>query len=140
MKPHRNWDETFTELQHLTRQHEFVMGIFVQAKLNSRALLEQVFPAYEQIFYNVFSTTSFTVLSYCLEGILTNWNEVIQGNSGRSHSKRWANEKARKLEELKKQMEELTENLPEVELVRSIPGIGTKLAAAIVAKQGNVKQ
>ncbi|WP_423804586.1 hypothetical protein [Paenibacillus xylanexedens] len=24
VKPHRNWDETFTELQHLARQHEFV--------------------------------------------------------------------------------------------------------------------
>ncbi|WP_340386931.1 IS110 family transposase [Paenibacillus sp. FSL E2-0151] len=174
VKPHRNWDETFTELQHLTRQHEFVTGIFVQAKLNSRALLEQVFPAYEQIFYNVFSTTSLTVLSHCLEGSVTNWNEVIQGNSGRSHSKRWTNEKSKKLEEvldewreirrspaqskallgmvsllltmirqleeLEKQMEELAENLPEVGLVRSIPGIGTKLAAAIVAELGDVKQ
>nr|WP_253300947.1 IS110 family transposase [Paenibacillus lautus] len=55
VKPHRTWNETFTELQHLTRQHEFVTGIFVQAKLNSRALLEQVFPTYEQVFYNVFS-------------------------------------------------------------------------------------
>nr|WP_251036185.1 IS110 family transposase [Paenibacillus sp. ISL-20] len=31
-------------------------------------------------------------------------------------------------------------NLPEVELVKSIPGIGTKLAAAIVAEVGDVKQ
>lgn len=98
---------------------------------------------------------------------MTNWNEVIQGNSGRSHSKRWANEKARKLEEVLdewreirrspaqskallgmvsllltmiRQLEELTENLPEVELVRSIPGIGTKPAAAIVAELGDVNQ
>lgn len=39
VKPHRTWDETYMELQHLTRQHEFVTGILVQAKLNSRALL-----------------------------------------------------------------------------------------------------
>lgn len=174
VKPHRTWNETFTELQHLTRQHEFVTGIFVQAKLNSRALLEQVFPTYEQVFYNVFSATSLTVLARCLEGDAEDWNEVIQGCAERSHSKRWANEKARKLEEvldhwkearrspsqskallgmvsllltmirqldeLEKQMEDMAANLPEVELVKSIPGIGTKLAAAIVVEVGNVKQ
>lgn len=71
VKPHRTWEETFTELQYLTRQHEFVTGIFVQAKLNSRALLEQVFPTYEGLFSNVFSATSLTVLSHCLEGSKT---------------------------------------------------------------------
>ncbi|WP_145410726.1 IS110 family transposase [Paenibacillus xylanexedens] len=174
VKPHRTWDETFTELQHWTRQHEFVTGIFVQAKLNSRALLEQVFPEYEQVFYNVFSATSLTVLAHCLEGDAEEWNEVIQGSAGRSHSKRWANEKARKLEkvlghwresrhspsqskallgmvsllltmirqldELEKQMEDMAASLPEVELVKSIPGIGTKLAAAIIAEVGDVRQ
>ncbi|WP_017688385.1 IS110 family transposase [Paenibacillus sp. PAMC 26794] len=174
VKPHRTWDETFTELQHLTRQHEFVTGIFVQAKLNSRALLEQVFPAYEQVFYNVFSTTSLTVLAHCLEGDAEDWRAVIQGSVEKSHSKRWANEKAGKLEELlchwrearrspsqskallgmvsllltmirqldelEKQMEDMAASLPEVELVKSIPGIGTKLAAAIVAEVGDVRQ
>ncbi|MFM9281486.1 IS110 family RNA-guided transposase [Paenibacillus jiagnxiensis] len=174
VKPHRTWDETFTELQHLTRQHEFVTGIFVQAKLNSRALLEQVFPAYEQVFYDVFSATSLTILACCLEGDVEDWHEVIQGSTGRSHSKRWANEKVRKLEEvlghwredprspsqtqallgmvsllltmirqldeLEKQMEDMAASLPEVELMKSIPGIGTKLAAAIVAEVGDVRQ
>ncbi|MBT2764974.1 IS110 family transposase, partial [Paenibacillus sp. ISL-20] len=46
----------------------------------------------------------------------------------------------RQLDELEKQMEEMAANLPEVELVKSIPGIGTKLAAAIVAEMGDVKQ
>lgn len=72
----------------------------MQAKLNSRALLEQVFPTYEQVFYNVFSATSLTVLARCLEGDAEDWNEVIRGSAGRSHSKQWANEKARKLEEV----------------------------------------
>ncbi|MBT2765561.1 IS110 family transposase, partial [Paenibacillus sp. ISL-20] len=43
----------------------------------------------------------------------------------------------RQLDELEKQMEEMAANLPEVELVKSIPGIGTKLAAAIVAEMGS---
>ncbi|WP_235775350.1 MULTISPECIES: transposase [Paenibacillus] len=174
MKPHRIWDETFTELQHLTRQHAFVTGVFVQAKLNSRALLEQVLPAYEKVFYNVFSATSLTVLARCLEGDAEDWSEVIQGSTERSHSKRWANERVskleevlrhwrearrissqsqalfrmvtlmlsmiRKLDELEKQMEEIAASLPEVELVKSIPGIKTKLAATIEAEMGDVRQ
>ncbi|MNW42759.1 Transposase IS116/IS110/IS902 family protein [compost metagenome] len=146
----------------------------MQAKLNSRALLEQVFPEYEQVFYNVFSVTSLNVLARCLDGDAEDCNEVIQGGTGRSHSKRWVNEKARKLEEmlehwkearrspsqsqalrgmvtllltmiqqldeLEKQMEAKATSLPEVELVKSIPGIGTKLAAAIVAEVGDVRQ
>ncbi|WP_145411137.1 IS110 family transposase [Paenibacillus xylanexedens] len=174
VKPHRTWEETFTELQHLTRQHEFVTGIFVQAKLNSRALLEQVFPAYEGLFSNVFSATSLMVLARCLEGSTADWIEVIQGNTGRSRSRMWASEKNDKLkemlgdwkearhsqsqsqallgmvkllltmieqlDELEQQMEEVAAGLPEVELVKSIPGIGTKLAAAIVAEMGDIRQ
>lgn len=100
VKPHRTWEETFKELQHLTRQHEFVTGIFVQAKLNSRALLEQVFPAYEEVFYNVFSTTSLTVLARCLENVEENWSRIIEESTGRSRSKRWVNEKATQLEQI----------------------------------------
>lgn len=40
--PHRTSDEVCTELQHVTRQHEFVTELYVQAKLNTRALLDQV--------------------------------------------------------------------------------------------------
>ncbi|MNW25600.1 Transposase IS116/IS110/IS902 family protein [compost metagenome] len=174
VKPHRIWEDTYTELQHLTRQHEFVTGMFVQAKLNSRALLEQVFPAYEQVFSDVFSATSLTVLARCLEGDTEDWSEVIQGSTRRARSQRWVHEKAMKLEEvlvhwretrrslsqsqallgmvslllkmneqlaeLEEHMEEMASHLPEVGLVRSIPGIGTKLAAAIVAEMGDVRQ
>jgi len=172
--PHRTWDETFTELQHVTRQHEFVTGMFVQAKLNARALLEQVFPAYEEIFYNLFSVTSLKVQGRCLEGDVEDLVETIQAGAGKSHSRRWVDEKAKRLREvllhwrvqprsrsqtaalsgmvsllltfmeqlsdLEKQMNELAFDLPEVELVKSIPGIGDKLAAAIVAEVGDVHQ
>ena len=46
----------------------------------------------------------------------------------------------RQLSHLEKQVEELALELPEVELVKSIPGIGDKLAAAIVAELGNASQ
>lgn len=37
-------------------------------------------------------------------------------------------------------MEELAKELPEVELIKSIPGVGNKLAAAIVAELGDASQ
>ncbi|MGF9714884.1 IS110 family transposase [Paenibacillus naphthalenovorans] len=171
---HRTWGESFMELQYVTRQHEFVTGMFVQAKLNTRALLDQVFPAYEKIFRDLFSVTSLKVLVRCLEGNVENLVEVIQEGAGKSHSKRWVEEKGERLgevllywngqpksrsqsvalrgmvslllsfseqlSELEKQMDEIASDLPEVELVKSIPGIGDKLAAAIVAEIGDVRQ
>ncbi|KJB85633.1 hypothetical protein AZ66_23440 [Paenibacillus sp. E194] len=60
--PHRIWDESYMELQHATRQHEFVTSLYVQAKLNTRALLDQVIPAYEGVFSDLYSATSLQVL------------------------------------------------------------------------------
>lgn len=172
--PHRTWEEGFTELQHVTRQHEFVTGMFVQAKLNMRALLDQVFPEYEEVFGNLFSETSLHVLARCLENQVEDLQEVIQNSAGKSHSRKWTEGKkeylnevmsrwaqqprssaqtsvlrsmvdlvlafTEQLSQLEKQMDELSARLPEVELVKSIPGIGDKLAAAIVAEIGDVRQ
>ncbi|MDP9700491.1 transposase [Paenibacillus intestini] len=44
------------------------------------------------------------------------------------------------LNELEQQVEEMAASLPEVELVKTIPGIGTKLAAAIIAEIGDIRQ
>lgn len=171
---HRTWDEAFRELQHVTRQHEFVTGMYVQAKLNMRSLLDQVFPAYEKVFRDLFSVTSLNVLARCLEGQVENLHEVIQKGVGRSHSRKWMEAKVEQLEEalsdwseqprsysqtfvlrgmvdlllafseqlseLEKQINEMATSLPEVELVKSIPGIGDRLAAAIVAEIGDVRQ
>lgn len=172
--PHRTWEEGYAELQHVTRQHEFVTGMFVQAKLNMRALLDQVFPEYEKVFSHLFSETSLHVLVCCLEDQFEDLQEVIQRNAGKSHSRKWAEEKKDTLHEamsrweeqprsraqtailrsmvdlvltftqqlnvLEKQINELAAGLPEVELVKSIPGIGDKLAAAIVAEIGDVRE
>jgi transposase len=87
VKPHRAWEETFTELQHVTRQHEFVTGMFVQAKLNTRALLDQVFPTYAQLFKDVFSVTSLLVLQRCLAGQIDGLEEVFREAAGKARSR-----------------------------------------------------
>jgi len=70
LQPHRTWAEESTELQHVTRQHEFMTSLLVQAKQNARALLDQVCPAYEAVFDNLFCTTSLQVLRQMLSGNL----------------------------------------------------------------------
>lgn len=46
----------------------------------------------------------------------------------------------KQLSRLEQQIEETASDLPEVELVKSIPGIGDKLAAKIVAEIGDIRQ
>jgi transposase len=174
VKAHREWKETHIELQHLTRQHEFVTAMYVQAKLNSRALLEQVFPDYIGLFTNLYTKTSLKVLQRCLTNESEDVGDLMLETVGKSHSKKWMAEKTKRLSELlfdwqtqarsqaqtialtsmvrlllefdqqlddlEKQMNELASEMPEVELVKSIPGIGDKLAATIVAELGDASQ
>ncbi|WP_252361503.1 transposase [Paenibacillus sp. FSL R10-2782] len=72
IKPHRACDEAHTELQNVTRQHEFVTSLYVQAKLNAWALLDQVFSEYEPVFYDLYSETALKVLQACLQGEVEN--------------------------------------------------------------------
>lgn len=172
--PHRTWDELYTELQHVTRQHEFITSMYVQAKLNSRALLDQVFPEFEKVFSNLFSTTALKVLKCCLGDKTEEIETIIQEQAGKSHSKDWVREKSDQLRQallewpnqkrsisqsialtgmvslllefqsqlsgLEKHMEEISATLPEVELLKTIPGIGGKLAATIIAEIGDARQ
>ena len=174
VKPHRTWTESYTELQHATRQHEFVTTLYVQAKLNERALLEQVFPQYESVFYDLYSVTALTVLQGCLQGNIDDMQKSILDIAGKSHAKGWLREKSERLDKalslwakerrsssqtvalegmitlllslqtqlgkLEEQIKELAVELPEVNLLKSIPGIGDKLAAAIISEVGDVKQ
>ncbi|MGC5329006.1 IS110 family transposase, partial [Brevibacillus sp. SYSU BS000544] len=149
-------------------------AIYVQAKLNTRALLDQVFPAFENVFSDMFSVTSLRVLSCCLQGEIGKLQDVIRDATGKSHGNTWIQEKIERLEQtlrewnkeeispaqilmlegmvellcsfqeqlkrLEEQLEEIALSLPEVELLQSIPGIGEKLAATIVAEVGNASQ
>lgn len=46
----------------------------------------------------------------------------------------------KQIEDLERQILELSETIPEVALIESIPGVGTKLATAIIAEIGNASQ
>ncbi|WP_059040723.1 IS110 family RNA-guided transposase [Paenibacillus rubinfantis] len=170
VRPHRTWAEEMTELQHLTRQHEFVTSMLVQAKLNARTLLDQVCPAYENVFSNLFSTTSLQVLRHMLSGG-TVTQETIRETAGSSHGKAWIQAKAERIRalpplshsskaqqtallcmvemaltaqqqlcQLEISIEETAQSLPEVGLLKTIPGVGDKLAAALVAEIGDATQ
>jgi transposase len=90
--------ETLTDLQFLTRQHEFVTSLYVQAKLNMRALIDQFIPGYENVFKDLFSKTSLNLLEGCLSpaGIQEqgdNWYETIKKATRASRSDVWMNKK-----------------------------------------------
>ena len=78
-----------------------------------------------------------------LEEALSDWSE-----QPRSHSQTFVLRGmvdlllafSEQLSELEKQINEMATSLPEVELVKSIPGIGDRLAPAIVAEIGDVRQ
>ncbi|MFF2484756.1 IS110 family transposase [Paenibacillus sp. NPDC058071] len=170
VQPHRKWADHLTELQHLTRQHEFMTSLFVQSKLNARALLDQVCPAYEGVFNDLFSKTSLRVMLHLLQGIVIT-EEVIIETAGSSHGKAWIRSKVERIRDLQMpqrqsvaqktallcmveillaqqeqlvrlevQIQEAAKEIPEVELLKTIPGIGNKLAATLIAEIGDAKQ
>lgn len=170
VQPHRKWADRIMEIQHLTRQHEFMTSQFVQSKLNARALLDQVCPAYEGIFRDMFSKTALQVLRHLLHGASIT-EEVIRETAGSSHGKAWIRAKVERIQDMpslnrssasqrtallcmvevllaqqeqlsqleQKIQEEATE-IPEVGLLKTIPGIGDKLAAALYAEIGDAGQ
>ncbi|MWC31399.1 IS110 family transposase [Paenibacillus sp. MMS18-CY102] len=170
VKPHRRWADSITELQHMTRQHEFMTAQFVQSKLNARALLDQVCPAYEDVFHDLFSKTSLRVLLHMLQGAVIT-EEVIRETAGSSHGKAWILSKVARIQavqlpqkqsvaqrtallcmveillaqqeqlsRLEMKIQEEAEEIPEVELLKTIPGIGDKLAASLIAEIGDAEQ
>ncbi|WCF06101.1 IS110 family transposase [Paenibacillus thiaminolyticus] len=172
-------DEALTDLQFLTRQHEFVTSLYVQAKLNMRALIDQFIPGYENVFKDLFSKTSLNLLEECLSpaGIQEqgdNWYEAIKKATRASRSDVWMNKKVElmravceenpvtaigfglrqslltmlnilrglqeQLVDLDRIIYEVSQTIPQVQLLESIPGVSTKLATVIVAEIGDVSQ
>lgn len=73
--------------------------MYVQAKLNMRALLDQVFPAYEGVFYDLYSQTALRVLHQYLSGrVIT--EETILETVQRLHGQSWIREKLARLQSL----------------------------------------
>ncbi|OUS67603.1 IS110 family transposase [Paenibacillus sp. MY03] len=172
-------DRALTDLQFLTRQHEFVTSLYVQAKLNTRSLIDQMIPGYENVFKDLFSKTSLNLLKAYLspEGIqerCDNLHEVIKEAARASRSDVWMNKKVElmravceanpvtaigfglrqslqlmlkilgefqeQLAELERMIYEVSQTIPQVQLLESIPGVGTKLATVMVAEIGDASQ
>lgn len=178
LEPYKQRGKFMMNLRYLTRQHDSITDMYVQAKLQFQAVLDQVFPEYHGVFGDLYSKvslrflalhpTSQSVLTRSLSEILT----TIQCLTGRSKSV-WSLERAQKLmaaakrnpfketmfpshlislellinlllqyqehlANLDQSIDELAEELQEYELIQSIPGIGTKIAATILAEVGEI--
>lgn len=91
-------------LRNLTRQHETLTGLYVQAKLQFNAILEQVFPEYKGVFGDLYSKVSLnTLLEYTTsESVLRVGESKLADKIAslcKRRSERWANERAKKLME-----------------------------------------
>jgi transposase len=102
LEPYKKRGIQLLNLRHLTRQHESLTGLYVQAKLQFHAILDQVFPEYKGVFGDLYSKVSLHLLlefptSECVlksdESTLTKRIADLC----MSRSERWAVDKAKKL-------------------------------------------
>lgn len=61
-KPYKKRGEQLFNLRILTRQQESLSGLFIQAKLQFHAILDQVFPEYKGLFGDLYSQTYLQLL------------------------------------------------------------------------------
>ena len=102
LEPYKKRGIQLLNLRNLTRQHETITGLYVQAKLQFHAILDQVFPDYKGVFRDMYSKVSLNTL---LE--FNTSESVLQTGEGNltdkivelclSRSERWAQERAKKL-------------------------------------------
>jgi transposase len=179
-EPCRLRSEQMYSLRMLTRYYEATSDAYVQLKLRFRTLVDQVFPLYAGVFHDLFSKTALELFK-----LYPSPQDVMQADdeqltntllslSGRFKSRKWAEEKAKKLmtaaskspktavygshlfmlremveillqnqehlNRLQKEIDTLARNIKEYDLLRSIPGIGDKIAATILAEIGDIDQ
>lgn len=153
--------------------------MYVQAKLQFQAILDQVFPEYHGVFGDLYSKVSLRFLALhptSKGGLEMSEKEItteIQRLTGRGRSASWCLERAQilaaaarrnpfketafsshlismqllinlllqyqdHLASLNKSIDALVEELLEYDLIQSIPGIGTKIAATTLAEIGEI--
>jgi transposase len=178
LEPYKKRGQFMMNLRYLTRQHDSLTDMYVQAKLPFQAVLDQVFPEYRGVFGDLYSKVSshFLALHPTSSAVLTkSLNDItvtIQSLTGRSNSA-WALERALKLADaaernpfketafsshlislellinlllqyqehlanLDQSIDALAAELHEYELIQSIPGIGARIAATILAEVGEI--
>jgi transposase len=178
-EPYKKRGQHIMNLRFLTRQYEALTGMYVQAKLQFQAILDQVFPEYHGVFGDLYSKVSLRFLALhptskeVLELSELEITTEIGRLTGRGRSFSWCMERAQILEaaakrnpfketafpshlismqlliklllqyqdnlaDLNKSIEALAEALLEYDLIQSIPGIRTKIAATILAEIGEI--
>ncbi|MFB6466780.1 IS110 family transposase [Cytobacillus sp. Hz8] len=106
-EPYKKRGIQLLNLRNLTRQHETITGLYVQAKLQFHAIFDQVSPEYKGVFGDTYSKVSLNLL---LE--FSTSESVLQAGETRltekisslclSRSERWARDRAKKLLEAAK--------------------------------------
>jgi transposase len=96
LEPYKKRGTQLLNLRNLTRQHETLTGLYVQAKLQFNAILEQVFPEYKGVFGDMYSKVSLnTLLEYTTsESVLRVGESKLADKIAclcTSRSERWAN-------------------------------------------------
>lgn len=61
-EPYKKRGQHLMKLRYLTRQYESLTGMYVQAKLQFQAILDQVFPEYHGVFGDLYSKVSLRLL------------------------------------------------------------------------------
>ncbi|MCH6269670.1 IS110 family transposase [Neobacillus citreus] len=102
LEPYKKRGIQILNLRNLTRQHQSMTGMYVQTKLQFQAVLDQVFPEYEDVFGDLYSVvslltlmefpTSKEVLEIEEDTLAKRINELCK-----SRSSKWARTQAEKL-------------------------------------------
>lgn len=181
LTPYQKQEAHWDHLRHLTRQHEAMTQMYVQTKLQFQAVLDQVFPTYEGVFGDLYSTVSLETLERysspeeAKKAGVDKLAACIEMKILRGRSQKWVRERALRmmtaaekspfqkgphesyvlslrmlitlllqyqehLSTLEKQIDALAEERKEYDLLRSIPGVGKKIAATILAEIGEIER
>ncbi|WP_404331986.1 IS110 family transposase [Mesobacillus maritimus] len=102
LEPYKKRGIQILNLRNLTRQHESMTGMYVQTKLHFQAVLDQVFPEYENVFGDLYSVVSLlTLLEFPTSKEVLRIEEETLANRinelCRSRSSKWAWTQAKKL-------------------------------------------
>lgn len=178
LEPARQHGRQLLDLRLLTRHHEAVTGLLIQAKQQFHALLATVFPEYRGVFSTLFSQVALRTLAVypTADAVLAVTPSEVAATihtACRSRSAAWAAEKAQQLQAaaernplrtadlphqafslrlysqliaehqahlaaLDREIDALVQDIEACQLIQSIPGIGTTLAATIIAEIGDM--
>jgi transposase len=144
---HKQSGVELLNLRHLTRQFESLTDLYVQAKLQFQAVLDQLFPEYRGIFGDLYSKISLLILKEFPT------SEVVINAGKAKLTERIACictiisielyislllQYQEHLSRLEVQIDPLAEEVEEYQIIQSIPGIGNKIAATVLSEIGEI--